>query len=299
MATYLLVLNGEKNVADDEDFKGAVAIWEAGSDEDRENFPFRWSTGGTKRIVEGDNLILIRVGSPRVLGQAGRGIVAYGVASSDNFQDTHWDPEREAAGMPANYVSMAPWVLVEDPIVTIEKLEELFPEVKKWAPQSSGPSIPDEVAGRLIAILDEQVYGGGTIVDPPGPDGDDIGFPEDVLRTYRKVLTKFRKHQDKFRKNAFIAAERLYGEASCYMCGFEVRELLEAAHVMADSEGGAASVRNVILLCPTHHRALDRKFYTIDPNSWPNWEITVVDGHPEVASVILDPEDVPEDGPEE
>lgn len=83
----------------------------------------------------------------------------------------------------------------------------------------------------------------------PEPTTDeDIEFE----RRYIQRVTKQRLHQAPLRE----AALRKYG-ARCMYCGLDVPQVLEAAHVIPDSEGGAASTSNVRILCANHHAAFD------------------------------------------
>lgn len=49
------------------------------------------------------------------------------------------------------------------------------------------------------------------------------------------------------------------------MCRLRVKELLEAAHIRADSEGGEPVVPNGIALCSIHHRAFDGLVVGVTP----------------------------------
>ena len=73
-----------------------------------------------------------------------------------------------------------------------------------------------------------------------------------IERAYRVALGKVRLHQQRFR-----ALLLRHYPAECAYCGLDVIEVLEAAHIVADADGGEASVANGRLLCPNHHRALD------------------------------------------
>lgn len=71
-------------------------------------------------------------------------------------------------------------------------------------------------------------------------------------RRYIERTTRHRLHQSPLRE----AALKKYG-ARCMYCGLDIEEILEAAHVIPDSEGGAASTGNIRILCANHHTALD------------------------------------------
>lgn len=94
------------------------------------------------------------------------------------------------------------------------------------------------------------------LVCPDGPEefpseGRSLPPGEEVARRYYKTVAKKRRHQREFKR--LLLQEY---KAECAACGLAV-EILEAAHLIPDSQGGAASVANGRLLCPNHHRALD------------------------------------------
>lgn len=79
---------------------------------------------------------------------------------------------------------------------------------------------------------------------------NDVSAP-DVLR-----LARQRTSQQKFR--ALLLANQ---PNECAICGIDVKDVLEAAHLKAHAEGGAASIENGRLLCANHHRAYDAHLY--------------------------------------
>ena len=79
-------------------------------------------------------------------------------------------------------------------------------------------------------------------------------------RRYIERVTRSRLHQAPLRS----AALRHY-TAACHYCGLDVPQILDVAHIEPDSEGGAASVANVRLLCANHHRAFDRGLLIWEP----------------------------------
>lgn len=60
----------------------------------------RWGCGRNKHIQPGDRLFLLKQGAEP------RGIFASGSAVSKTFSAPHWDIQKAALGMPANYVVM-------------------------------------------------------------------------------------------------------------------------------------------------------------------------------------------------
>jgi len=100
----------------------------------------KWTCGGTKAIQPGDRIFLIR------LGVNPRGIVASGHAISPVFQGTHWDQEKAAHGKKANIVYIKFDKMVDaDHVYSIEDLKKI-PGNMHWSSQSSGVSIPEDVA---------------------------------------------------------------------------------------------------------------------------------------------------------
>lgn len=91
--------------------------------------------------------------------------------------------------------------------------------------------------------------------DEPEPE-----TPEDVEfeRRYIERVTRHRLHQGPLRR----AALRRYG-ARCMYCGLDIEEVLEAAHIIPDSKGGAASTNNIRILCANHHAALDAQLLMV------------------------------------
>lgn len=78
-----------------------------------------------------------------------------------------------------------------------------------------------------------------------------------VTSTFRRRL-----HQRGFRERVLSA----YRER-CAMCRLRHRELLDAAHIVADRDpGGEPRVSNGLSLCKLHHAAFDNFFITVDPD---------------------------------
>lgn len=91
------------------------------------------------------------------------------------------------------------------------------------------------------------------------PDLDDLS---PVERAYAQRLVKQRLHQPGFRARVILAYER-----RCCICSLGHAELLDAAHILADAEGGGDPVLpNGLSLCKIHHAAYDRDFLGIDPS---------------------------------
>ena len=86
--------------------------------------------------------------------------------------------------------------------------------------------------------------------------------PEEIRRSYATVVTQRRVHQQSFRERVIAA----YGQR-CSICSLKHPELLEAAHIIADSDPrGLPEVPNGISLCRLHHAAFDRRLLGIRPD---------------------------------
>ena len=79
-------------------------------------------------------------------------------------------------------------------------------------------------------------------------------------REYAERLVRQRLHQPLFRQRVIHA----YGRR-CALCRLRHPELLDAAHIRSDSEGGEPVVPNGIAMCKIHHAAFDRHIAGIDP----------------------------------
>ncbi len=77
--------------------------------------------------------------------------------------------------------------------------------------------------------------------------------PSPDTREYAERLTRLRLHQPVFRAKVLRAYDR-----ACAMCRLKHVDLLDAAHILSDSEGGQPVVTNGLSLCKIHHAAYDR-----------------------------------------
>jgi putative restriction endonuclease len=102
--------------------------------------------------------------------------------------------------------------------------------------------VADDPVGRYVEIaVDENLrYLAGTATT-------------DDTRAYAERLTKLRLHQPVFRARVLRAYER-----ACAVCRLRHVDLLDAAHILSDAEGGQPVVPNGLSLCKIHHAAYDR-----------------------------------------
>jgi putative restriction endonuclease len=82
---------------------------------------------------------------------------------------------------------------------------------------------------------------------------------DEVRRRYITSEVVIRLHQQAFREKVLHA----YRD-HCAFCSLKHRELLDAAHILPDIEGGPASVSNGLSLCKIHHAAFDKNILGIN-----------------------------------
>lgn len=84
----------------------------------------------------------------------------------------------------------------------------------------------------------------------------------DIRRAYVTAAVRVRLHQRAFRERVLQAYQH-----QCAFCRFRHVELLDAAHIVPDSQpGGEPVVRNGLALCTLHHAAFDRAFLGLRPD---------------------------------
>lgn len=219
--------------------------------------PGQWSTGIRWSGIEpGDRIYLFHVGSQN------RGLIGSGHAVSEIEPGPHWDEQREEE---APYVNIM-WDALLDPRDLLH-----WDEIK-----ANDPAFPN------------QFMSGGVQIDGPRTKALDILWQDhvdDVMLgesgpppvsgipvSYTYGRAKRRNHQRRFRALLF----RHY-EAECWVCGFDQVEILEAAHLVPDADGGLPTVENGRLMCPNHHRALDAKLFHLNEDDSPEWREDVAE----------------------
>jgi len=81
-------------------------------------------------------------------------------------------------------------------------------------------------------------------------------------RKYKTVHTIIRLHQRSFREKVMLAYKN-----QCSLCRLRHRELLDAAHIIADKDDeGEPIIQNGLSLCKIHHAAFDKHFLGITPD---------------------------------
>jgi putative restriction endonuclease len=110
--------------------------------------------------------------------------------------------------------------------------------------------VHDDPVGRFVEIaVDESLrYLSGTV-------------PTEDARKYAERLTRLRLHQPVFRARVLQAYER-----ACAICRLKHVDLLDAAHIRSDTDGGQPVVPNGLSLCKIHHAAYDRGILGVSPD---------------------------------
>ncbi|MBN1203148.1 MAG: HNH endonuclease [Anaerolineae bacterium] len=92
---------------------------------------------------------------------------------------------------------------------------------------------------------------------------DDLPFELIQKHVDSRTLQSSRPNQQRFR---FLVFQR-YGP-QCAVCDMNVPQLLDAVHIVPRKNGGVDDPRNGLVLCATHHRALDAGLFCIDPHTY-------------------------------
>ena len=82
-----------------------------------------------------------------------------------------------------------------------------------------------------------------------------------LRREYAEATVRRRLHQPVFRRRVLLAYK-----SQCALCQLRHTELLDAAHIREDSEGGEPVVPNGVAMCSIHHRAFDNDVIGIRPD---------------------------------
>ncbi len=92
---------------------------------------------------------------------------------------------------------------------------------------------------------------------------EEVFHPADLAlrRQYAEATVKRRLHQPAFRMRVLRAYD-----GSCALCRLRHPELLDAAHIKEDSDGGEPVVPNGVAMCAIHHRAFDANVLGIRPD---------------------------------
>jgi len=90
----------------------------------------------------------------------------------------------------------------------------------------------------------------------------DPGHLSEPQRAYAQRLVKQRLHQPAFRTRVLVAYK-----TQCSVCRLQHASLLDAAHIIPDSQkDGIPTVNNGVSLCKIHHAAYDQNIVGFDPD---------------------------------
>lgn len=118
---------------------------------------------------------------------------------------------------------------------------------------------PDRLT--FTVAVDDAAYV-STQLEQSLPVSREVEEDRTLFRRYRTAAVQTRIHQRSFRERVL----RAYRE-QCAFCRLRHEELLDAAHIVPDSEpGGEPKVQNGMALCKLHHAAFDRLFLGVTPD---------------------------------
>ena len=112
----------------------------------------------------------------------------------------------------------------------------------------------DDYGAFLVAFGDQPPAARGDVDDSP------FQLEASSSRVTREVSTTPGQQRFKFR------VLQWYGP-SCAVCGMDVPELLDAAHIRPRGKRGSDDPCNGLVLCALHHRALDAGLFAIHPGT--------------------------------
>lgn len=118
--------------------------------------------------------------------------------------------------------------------------------------------VSDDPAGREFYLDLTELAG----LDLRARDGVVDLAAETPSRRYQAREVRVRVHQARFRQMVMQAYRK-----ACGMCRLRHVDLLDAAHILEDAEGGEPHVSNGVALCKIHHAAFDRNVLGIEPRT--------------------------------
>jgi len=109
---------------------------------------------------------------------------------------------------------------------------------------------PDQYQFVVALEEDQKIHGSGEPV-----------AVQEIVKRYNERIVRARYHQPLFRARVIHAYQE-----RCAVCRLPFTELLEAAHIRPDSQGGSAKISNGMSLCKIHHGAYDANIIGISPD---------------------------------
>ncbi len=200
-----------------------------------EQYDMYWSCGNTRKIEIGDVFFLIR------LGLEPKGIIGCGYVTSDPYPLPHWDEEKAKTGKEALRTDLLFKALSEEPIVSLEFLQQRYQEYK-WTPQAGGISLPQNIAEELFSLI----QGNEKVSFPPVSKHDIDVYVEGKS----KVITYKTYDRSPAARQACIEH---YGY-NCSVCGFSFEDAygaigskyIEVHHLRQIADSGKEHIVNPI-----------------------------------------------------
>jgi len=246
-------------------------VWSGWSDDEWNSFALEgkpelgednWSTGSRRQgISPGDGLFFLRQ------GPLGRGILAFGSATSEIFEDVHFvDPNARAWYVNYRWEIAVPLTSMLDP----DDLVRIAPEFHWKYVQSSGQEIDESSALKVLDALSPSFQ--------LLPSSETLPSEEDshvYAEGNRVSVTTNRYERDPKARTACI---RHYGHV-CFVCGFDFEKVygergkgfIEVHHLSPLSELGGSKisidpVQDMRPLCSNCHSMIHRGGL-VDPNA--------------------------------
>jgi putative restriction endonuclease len=120
-------------------------------------------------------------------------------------------------------------------------------------------TIIDDNPGRLRVLVD---LANAEAAEQRQYQAADYSSAPEIEKKYLRTAVFRRLHQQEFRERVLVAYEK-----QCALCNLRHRELLDAAHIIADNQpDGAPVVPNGLSLCKLHHAAFDNNLFGIRPD---------------------------------
>jgi putative restriction endonuclease len=116
-------------------------------------------------------------------------------------------------------------------------------------------------------VVEDEPHARSVIVSPgrrigPLDELEPVPIDDPIERRYAVRETRVRLHQSRFRGRVLVA----YRD-SCAICRLKELQLLDAAHIVADTQpAGEPVVSNGLSLCSIHHRAFDQNLVGVSPD---------------------------------
>ena len=134
---------------------------------------------------------------------------------------------------------------------------------RKTVPKPSGTLLGSRSIEIATAVHDQLALGITAVSPVEGGQRcqGSIGPETAIRRRYATTLVRSRIHQQAFRERVVAAYC-----SQCAMCRLRYASLLDAAHIVPDSEEGEPKVSNGLALCKLHHAAFDSFLVSVTPD---------------------------------